>query len=116
MSGLSLEVEEIDLSGIERRFSRDALSKAVGRLTLQVASDSNKYCKVDTGDTQRSMGTNVSASEGSVQWTTPYASEAYYDPRVRTEKNPNAHSQWFEHARSVHGDDWARVVREALGG
>ena len=104
-----------DLAPLEARFSDDKLKAAQTRLAMQVGDDSNKFCKEDTRQTHDSMKTSSNFEAGEVSWTTSYANEAYYDPRARKQKNPNATSKWFETAKSQRLENWTTLVRRSLG-
>lgn len=106
---------ERDLSGLESRFGARRLQDVQARLAMQVGDDSNKFCKEDTGQTKSTMRTSSDFKAGEVTWSTPYAKDAYYDPRVRTVKNPSATSRWFETAKSQRLRSWLELVRRNLG-
>lgn len=107
-------IVNVDLSGIESKYSKSKMAAVTKALTQQVLSDSNVYCKVDTYQTRDTATANADAGEGVIRWITPYAKEAYYDEHVRKEKNPRARSHWFEAAKSAHVGDWVRLVGEDL--
>lgn len=115
MTRLGLSVTN-DLDGLTKRFGEYRLKQIQKSLALQVGTDSNKFCKEDTGLTKSTMRTSSNFEAGEVSWTTPYANEAYYDPRVRSVKNPNATSRWFETAKSQRMDSWINKVERMLNG
>ena len=107
MSGFSLTVSS-DLSGLERRLGSDALRRYQAALGQRVGRDSNTFVMYDTGDTSRSMGVSTAGDE--VSWSTPYASAAYHSSHARTAVNPQAHTHWFDYAKSVRMQDWVDFV------
>lgn len=111
MSSVRVEVSS-DLSGLSRRVGDGRIRKAQLALAEKVGSTSNLYAPVDQGTLRGSMH----VSQDSVTWPVPYAKRVYYidDARIRRQKNPNAHSHWFEHAKSEHLDDWKRAVEDEL--
>lgn len=98
-----------DLSGAKKRFSD--IERAQLALTERVRTDSNVYCKVDTGSTRDSA---VVLDPKTVAWTTRYATYAYYDSHALKGKNPQASSKWFETAKKRHMNDWRKVVKAFL--
>jgi hypothetical protein len=111
MSGVRVETE-IDLSGMNRRFSSASIQRAQRALSEKVGSTSNKYIPLDTGALKGSMH----ILEDSVIWGQPYAQKVYYldDARIRKQKNADAHSHWFEHAKSEHVKEWQKAVEDQL--
>lgn len=106
----------VDISGLERRFGPEAMSRAQELFAARVGFDSNAYVKYDSGDTYRSMGAASDYGEGLVVWDTPYAGYAYRDPHVRTEHNPKAAARWFEVAKEARKESWRAYALAALVG
>lgn len=112
--GLKFNVNS-DISGLRQRFSASQLKAAQTLFAMRVGLDSNKYCKVDTGQTQRSMQTSSNFAAGEVSWDTSYAKAAYYSPSAKHDKNPSASSKWFEIAKRNHQAAWLEYAKEQLG-
>lgn len=113
--GINIAVTK-DLSGLDAKFTASQLKAVQTQLAMQVGNDSNVFCKVDTGQTRATMQSSSRFEAGEVSWTTPYASDAYYNPHTRTEKNPRATSRWFETAKSQRLSSWTELVRRKLNG
>lgn len=109
--GITITIES-DLSGLERRLGDAALKRAQSAFGRRVMEDSNYFVMYDTGATSRSAAVATAGDE--VSWSTPYASEAYNSGHARTVKNPNAHTHWFEYAKSVRLGEWEKYVGSLL--
>lgn len=110
---------DIDISGIEERYSEDAVKSAQRQVAMRIGTDSNRYCKWDTGATYNSMVPNSDFEDGEIRWSTPYASDAYNNPNVGTHPTvPNGktdpHAQWFEVAKSRHFSQWLALAERLL--
>lgn len=111
---------DVDVSKIVSRFDDSRLRSAQEQYAMRVATDSNRYCKWDTGDTYDSMAQNSDFAGGAIRWTTPYAREAYEDPRVGNHPSePNGktepHPKWFEVAKERHLAQWEKLAGRLLG-
>lgn len=109
---------DIDLSGIDERFSEDAMKSAQKQVAMRIGTDSNRYCKWDTGATHDSMVPNSDFEDGEIRWTTPYASDAYNNPTIGEHpsrpRQTDPHSQWFEFAKSRHFSQWLALAERLL--
>lgn len=103
-----------DLSGLHHKYSAGQIKAAQTLFATRVGFDSNKYCKVDTGQTQRSMQAASNFAAGEVSWDTDYAKAAYYNPSALHDKNPNASSKWFEVAKRNHQAAWLEYAKAQL--
>lgn len=102
----------VDFGGIDRMLSTGNVRKAQLALAERVKTDSNRYCKVLTGDTQASA--KVSDEGRLVSWDTPYAGYAYAKGKPNKALNPLASLRWFDVAQRLHSRDWAKVAGDAL--
>lgn len=110
---------DVNLSEIEHAYSDDTLKKAQTLLAQRVGTDSNRYCKWDTGATWESMTGSSDFESGTITWSTPYASEAYYNPSVGSHPTvmngkTEPHPQWFEVAKGRHSTQWMQLAKELL--
>lgn len=100
--------------------SQAACNEARFDTANQVLTDSNFYCKRNTGMLIESAISNSLPEQGVVQWVTPYAAAQYTNPATRTEINPNASPEWFDAAKRNHCRQWLDVYRasysQAFGG
>lgn len=111
--GLKFKVSA-DLSGIHQKYSASQMKAAQTLFATRVGFDSNKYCKVDTGQTRNSMQTSSNFANGEVSWDTKYAKAAYYSPSALHGKNPNASPKWFEVAKRNHQAAWLEYAKAQL--
>ena len=101
-------------------FSPDALKEKIrtaGYRTARLAlSDCNRYCKVDSGELQKSSEAASDLNSGRLVWKTPYARAAYYLENARTEKNPEACAMWAHKAAARHSAEWLQYAETVLKG
>lgn len=106
---------EIDLSGIEKKFSPEELKAKQAAFAQRVGFDMNKHCPVDEG----TLRDSIMASEyenGLIIWETPYAKTVLNADTVRTVKNPEARPQWPEYTKSERLGEWRKFAANLLGG
>lgn len=103
----------VDISGIEKRFSDQQLRAKQAVFAQRVGFDMNKRCPEDSGTLKRSMDPNSNYEGGLIVWNTPYAKEILNADSVRTVKNPHATPNWPEATKQERLKDW-RVMANAL--
>ncbi len=106
---------DIDLSGIEKRFSPQALKAKQAVFAQRVGFDMNKHCPVDEGTLRDSMPVSSDYESGQLVWDTPYARRVMNADTVRTVKNPDARPQWPEYAKSERLGEWRKLAANLLG-
>lgn len=106
---------DIDLSGIEKRFSPQALKAKQAVFAHRVGFDMNKHCPVDEGALRDSMPVSSDYESGQLVWDTPYAKRVMNADTVRTVKNPEARPQWPEYAKSERLGEWRKLAANLLG-
>lgn len=80
-------------------------------LDVQVIKDSNRFCPEADGTLQSSAVLSSVIGSGVVRWATPYARRQYYEfPRKSLDRNPNARTKWFEHAKARFLDVWREIA------
>lgn len=105
---------EIDLSGIEKKFSPEELKAKQAAFAQRVGFDMNKHCPVDEG----TLRDSIMASEyenGQIIWDTPYAKTVLNADTVMTVKNPEARPQWPEYTKSERLGEWRKFAANLLG-
>ncbi|ARW58273.1 minor capsid protein [Bacillus cereus] len=105
----------IDTSHVEQKFD-GAVKKAQRAFSQQVLADSNYYIPMDTTATMQSSLIASDMDKGNLLWTTPYASDIYWNPQYNfhKDKNPNASGLWFEKAKSSKLPYWVNFAGEAI--
>lgn len=107
----------IDLGGIEKKFSPQALKAKQAAFAHRVGSDMNKHCPYDEGTLHDSMPESSDFENGQIIWNTPYAKDVLNADSVRTDKdhNPNAKPQWPEYTKSYRLGEWEKLAANLLG-
>ena len=109
---------EVDISRLEECFTDENIGKAAAAYAESVGSDSNMYVPFDTGSLHGSMHVVEADGGYSVEWPMAYAQAVYHMDDGSTHWTQRGytqpHSHWFEWAKAEHGDDWARVLTNAL--
>ena len=107
---------EIDLSGVERRFSPDRLRAKQEAFAARVAFETRDYVPEDQGTLKGSEPLASNYAEGTIEWQTPYAQRVCGLPQssIRTTKNPNARSHWPEEAKRERLDAWEQYARRLM--
>ena len=106
---------DIDLSGIEKKFSPEELKKKQAAFAHRVGFDMNKHCPCDEGTLHDSMPESSDFENGQVVWDTPYAKRVMNADTVRTVKNPEARPQWPEYTKSERLGEWRKFAANLLG-
>lgn len=106
----------IDLSGIEAKFSEDALKAKQAVFAQRVGTDMNKHCPVDEGTLRDSMPVSSNFEAGEIVWNTPYAQKVLNADSVRRIKNPEATPNWPEVTKSERLDDWKEFAAQLITG
>lgn len=106
---------DIDLSGIEKKFSPEELKKKQAAFAHRVGFDMNKHCPYDEGTLHDSMPESSDFENGQVVWDTPYAKRVMNADTVRTVKNPEARPQWPEYTKSERLGEWRKFAANLLG-
>lgn len=83
-------------------------------LDTQVLKDSNSFIPQDTLNARDSGVQRTIPGAGKVTWDTPYIRRIYYGTEMNfsKDKNPNATSLWFEHAKSRFLSDWVQIAQD----
>lgn len=105
----------IDLGGIEKKFSPQALKAKQAVFAQRVGNDMNKHCPVDEGTLRDSMTESSDFENGQIIWNTPYAKRMLNADSVRKTKNTNAQPQWPEFTKGERLGDWKTMAAELLG-
>ena len=103
---------DINLTGLNRRFSKQAQRRAQLALAERAMQNANVYCPRDTGALQDSVFIAQDGTE--IIWPMSYAKKVYYGSHVKTAKNSRAKTHWFEYAKSKHLKAWTEVAKRAL--
>lgn len=106
---------DIDLSGIEKKFSPEELKKKQAAFAHRVGFDMNKHCPYDEGTLHDSMPESSDFENGQVVWDTPYAKRVMNADTVMTVKNQEARPQWPEYTKSERLDEWRKFAANLLG-
>lgn len=105
---------ELDIrSHITRADVERATQAAIAMTSEQALKDCNFYCKQDTGALIQSSLIHSDIDGGVLKWVTPYAEFQYTFPPTRTDKNPNASTEWCAVAEANHKDEWDIVFANA---
>ena len=106
---------DIDLSGIEKKFSPEELKKKQAAFAHRVGFDMNKHCPYDEGTLHDSMPESSDFENGQVVWDTPYAKRVMNADTVMTVKNSEARPQWPEYTKSERLGEWRKFAANLLG-
>lgn len=113
MSAIEFDVE-ISLSGVKMKLGEEGVRRAQLMLVDRVATDSQKFVPVASGDLYRSM----SKGRDEVTWQMYYASHAYYSKHIiygkENQYGTDPHDQWFEVAKDRYLKDWEKVAAGAF--
>lgn len=100
---------KIDLSRVSQKID-NIVSKKQYMLDARVAADSNFYCPQDVGTLQDSVILSNTFGKGYLIWNQTYAKAQYYSlPNKSKDKNPNARTKWFEHAKVAKLKEWVKI-------
>lgn len=115
MSGTKCEVR-IDLSGIEMRFSEEALASKQAAFAERVAFEMRDYVPEDSGTLKASETMFSDYANGEIEYGTPYAERVHGLPQssIKTAKNPNARAKWPEEAKAERGDAWQQFAEKLM--
>lgn len=105
----------VDISGIEKKFSGNALKAKQAAFAKRVAFDMRKKVPTDEGTLRDSEPVNSDYENGQVIWNTPYAKAVLNADHVRTTKNPNAAPQWPEATKAEKMQDWRDFAAALVG-
>lgn len=128
--GSSLSVK-IDLKGLEKKCSPEAVRRGQIAMTDQMLLDMNKYVPTQSGALRGSGHANVDT----LVWSTPYARIRFYNRRLKlffSEKQrkfffankdkllakkpkPGTGGRWDKKASAKHKKDWGKVAIKAMG-
>lgn len=116
MSGAKAEIR-VDLSGLEKRFSEGELKAKQAAFASRVAFETRDYVPLDEGTLRASEPLSSDYEAGEIEWNTPYAERVYDLPQssIKTVKNPNAHSAWFEAAKADRLGAWEEFAKGLMG-
>ncbi|MFK4917173.1 MULTISPECIES: hypothetical protein [Lactococcus] len=103
----------IKFSGNFNRTNR-AIKKALNPTSVEVAKQSNKYVKKDTGATEASVWSDSDFDMGKVIWGTDYAAYAYYTGTPSKENNSAAEMRWAEIAKARDMEAIRKVAQNAI--
>lgn len=101
-----------DFSGAFKKV-KSKTERTQAALDEQILKDSNFYAPQDQSELINSSLIASKIGEGELIWDTPYARRLYWNPSFNFSKdrNPNARALWFEHAKSIHLDDWLAIAK-----
>ena len=89
-------------------------------LAQQILDDCRPFTPHDQGTLEDSGRVEKVGDDWAATWNTVYAAYQYYGcwpdgshvvTQHDTSVNPEATTQWAEHARERHGDDWDKVAQ-----
>mgnify|MGYP005813128793 CR=1 FL=1 len=106
----------VDLSKLERRFSKSALVGKQAAFAKRVAFEMRDYVPLDEGTLRDSEPLASDYETGLIVWQTPYAEHVHDLPQssINTAENPNARSHWPEEAKRERMDSWQEFARKML--
>lgn len=110
MPGIKVRV---DLSGIEKRFSKKAMDQSRYLMANQMLSDMNEnFVPQRSGDLRMISG--VSPDGSSLFWNSVYAGYQYWN-QFSNYTTPGTGPRWDLKAKSVFMGDWVDVFKGGLG-
>lgn len=106
----------VDLSKLERRFSKSALVGKQRAFARRVAFEIRGFVPLDEGTLRDSEPLSSDYETGLIVWQTPYAQHVHDLPQssINTAKNPNARSHWPEEAKREREGAWQEFARKLL--
>ena len=122
---------KVDLKGLEKKCSPEAVKRGQVAMTNQILLDMNKYIPVQSGHLRGSGHSNVDT----LVWSTPYARIRFYNRRLKlffSEKQrkfffankdsllahkskPGTGPRWDKKAAAKHKKEWGQVAIKAMG-
>ena len=101
---------DLNITAAQKRLNA-RINKAQVLLDLQVMKDSNFYVPKDTGTLESSVVLFSKPGSGLLTWNTEYAKKQYYELNNKSmDRNMNARSMWFEHAKTERIKDWEKIA------
>lgn len=85
-------------------------------LYAHALSDSNRYCRVDSGRLRASSIAAGKPSSGRMVWRAPYAQRVYTSGKPSVKINPNASLMWAHRAAELNRARWLAAVKAAMRG
>lgn len=107
---------DVDLSGLEQKFSESSLRAKQAVFAQRVAFDMRKHVPVDEGTLRDSEPMSSNYEQGYIIWNTPYAERVYEADNVRTVKNHQAKPHWADYTKKKKMEDWRQFAAELLSG
>lgn len=106
----------VDLSKLERRFSKSALVGKQAAFAKRVAFEIGDYVPEELGALKGSEPLSSDYETGLIEWNTPYAQHVHDLPQssIKKVKNPNARSHWPEEAKREREGAWQEFARKLL--
>lgn len=86
-----------------------AKGKMLYALTSEIATDCQKYVKVDKTPLRSSMKTSFDNGVGVISWDTPYAKRQYWE--IKTALTPGTSWKWCHVAKLKHKSTWQRQAQ-----
>lgn len=112
---------DVDLSGIDKKFSKENVDRASYTLMNQMLTDMTQFVPRDTGHL-RDSGV-IDESRKQLQWNTPYAKAQFYgvitsrsgsQHRIHNYTEPNTGRRWDLRAKAKFMPAWKRTVLKGL--
>lgn len=107
---------DVDLSGLEKKFSESSLRAKQAVFAQRVAFDMRKHVPVDEGTLRDSEPMSSNYEQGHIIWNPPYAERVYEADSVRTTKNHQAKPHWADYTKEKKMDDWREFAAALLSG
>lgn len=106
----------VDLSKLERRFSKSALVGKQQAFARRVAFEIRGFVPLDKGALRDSEPLSSDYETGLIVWQKPYAQHVHDLPQssIKKTENPNARSHWPEEAKRERMDSWQEFARKLL--
>ena len=119
--GASVNVK-VDLKGLEKKCSPEAVRRGQIAMTDQMLLDMNKFVPMRSGKLRESGHARVDT----LTWSTKYARIRFYNRRLKlffSEKDellakkpkPGTGPRWDRKAAAKHKKDWGKVAIKAMG-
>ncbi len=104
---------DIDLKGIEEKFSEANLQRGRRALANQALADMNQYVPKQEGNLRQASSIDIDGS--AINYHSKYAKRQYHAPGGWNYTTPGTGPKWDEKAKGNHGKDWVKAFVKGAG-
>lgn len=106
-----MNIKVVDYS-VER--IRATLPQALQMLGEQIRNDSGQFVPRLTGDLRTYISFEAGANKVGLVYDSKYAARQWFGVGIKNYTTPGTGPEWCEKARNVYGEDWEKVLANAI--